>query len=46
MVKLLPSKQMVVVCEDIIEDELPEKKAENNDFILYQFKDGKDEMNQ
>ena len=46
MVKLLPSRIVEVVCDDVIEDELPQKKAENNDFLLYEFKDGNDEMNQ
>lgn len=45
MVKMLPNKTVVVVCDDVIEDELQNKKAENNDFLLYQFKDDLEDEN-
>ena len=38
MVKLLSTKNLIVVCDDMIEDELPEEKRlkpQNNDLLLY-----------
>lgn len=34
MLKQLINQTCVVVCDDVIEDELPEKRADNNDFML------------
>lgn len=37
--QLLPNKMNLVSCDDVIEDELPNKKPENNDFMLFHFTD-------
>ena len=34
MIKQLINQTCIVVCDDVIEDELKEKKADNNDFML------------
>jgi hypothetical protein len=34
MLKQLINQTCIVVCDDVIEDELKEKKADNNDFML------------
>jgi hypothetical protein len=36
---MIPNKNILVSCDDVIEDELTNKKAENNDFLLFNFKD-------
>ena len=40
--QLLPNKMVLVSCDDVIEDELPNKKPENNDFMLFHFTDQTD----
>jgi len=41
-IKDLPLKMVEVVCDDVIEDELSNRKIGNNDFMLYTFKDSSD----
>lgn len=41
MMKFLLNKHVVVVCDDVIEHELTDKTASNNDFLLYTVKQGK-----
>lgn len=40
--QLIPNKTLLVICDDVIEEELTNKKAENNDFLLFNFKDHSD----
>lgn len=37
--QMIPSKSTLVSCDDFIEDELKNKKPENNDFLLFNFND-------
>ena len=37
--QVIPNKFAMVSCDDVLEDELTNKRAENNDLLLFNFKD-------
>lgn len=41
-IQMVPNKMIMVTCDDVIEEELTNKKSENNDFLLHNFKDKND----